>query len=210
MGSRQVMSLAASPTMVEPIHGAEGDSSSRGPRTRRPQPSPAVAMMTIMLRRSLLFAHAAWLVALGLAFWVDGPLGVANAAVGGGAVVFFYAAGQGIQMLAGEMDPQSGMGLTVVSFVTRAGLLGLLLLGLGASESLQAVFRPVSFFSGLVIVLVGWLAGMFVAWSRMRVPVYDADWDPRPLVRSRGMRPGSGGRHGGSRDQRDNAGRSGP
>ena len=167
------MSLAASPSMVDSVDGG---------------PSPAVAMMTTMLRRSLVFAHAAWIIALGLCFWIDGPLGVANAAIGGGAVIFFYAAGQGIEMLAGELDPHSGMGLTVASFVTRAALLGLLWVGLDASESVQAAFRPVSFFTGLMLVLVGWLTGMFVAWSRMRVPVYDADWDPRPYVRSKGMR----------------------
>ncbi|MGD8213556.1 hypothetical protein [Aestuariimicrobium sp. Y1814] len=150
--------------------------------------SPAVAMMTRMLKSSLAYAHAMWLVAVGICFWIDGQAGMANAAVGGGAVVFFYAAGQGIQMLAGELDPHSGMGLTVASFVTRAALLGLLWVGLSASEAAQAAFRPVSFFLSLLLVLAGWLLGMFLAWSRMRVPVYDADWDPRPLVRSAGMR----------------------
>lgn len=177
------MSLAATPMMAEPIDGPSAGG----------VPSPAVAMMSTMLKRSLLFAHAFWLVAAGVCYWIDGPTGVANAAVGGGAVVFFYAAGQGIQMLAGELDPRTGMGLTVASFITRAALMGLLWVGLTSSESAQQIFRPVSFFLSLVLVLTGWLLGMFVAWSRMRVPVYDADWDPRPLVRSAGMR--AAGRH---------------
>ena len=181
------MSLAATPMMAEPIDGPAASSDADCPRAGRAA-SPAVAMMSAMLKRSLLFAHAFWLVAAGICYWIDGPVGVANAAVGGGAVVFFYAAGQGIQMLAGELDPHSGMGLTVASFVTRAALMGLLWIGLSSSASAQEIFRPVSFFLSLVLVLAGWLTGMFVAWSQMRVPVYDADWDPRPLVRSAGMR----------------------
>lgn len=193
------MSLAATPMMAEALDGPVGsndtdagnrdiDRSERGSPSGRRQPSPAVAMMSAMLKRSLLFAHAFWLIAAGISFWIDGPTGVVNAAVGGGAVIFFYAAGQGIQMLAGELDPQAGMGVTVASFVTRAALLGLLWVGLASSASAQAAFRPVSFFVALLLVLLGWLLGMFQAWSRLRVPVYDADWDPRPLVRSQGMR----------------------
>lgn len=188
------MSLVATSTMAEPVDGSG----------RRPV-SPAVAMMTRMLKSSLAFAHAMWLVAVGICFWIDGPLGMANAAVGGGSVVFFYAAGQGIQMLAGELDPHSGMGLTVASFVTRAALLGLLWVGLSSSTSAQAAFRPVSFFLSLLLVLAGWLLGMFLAWSQLRVPVYDADWDPRPLVRSAGMRKAQRARRQSNVDQRGEA-----
>ena len=180
------MSLSATPMMAEAVDGPAASSDPQS-STRR-QPSPAVAMMSVMLKRSLVFGHAFWLVAAGICFWIDGTIGVANAALGGAAVIFFYAAGQGIQMLAGELDPRSGMGLTVASFLTRAALLGLAWVGLTSSQAAQQAFRPVSFFLSLVLVLAGWLLGMFLAWSRMRVPVYDADWDPRPLTRSAGMR----------------------
>lgn len=198
------MSLAATPMMAESIDGPAVSSDAETPPTTR-APSPAVAMMSKMLKRSLVFAHAFWLIAVSICFWIDGPVGIANAAVGGAAVVFFYAAGQGIQMLAGELDPQAGMGLTVASFVTRAALMGLLWIGLSSSESAQEIFRPVSFFLSLMLVLVGWLTGMFVAWSQMRVPVYDADWDPRPLVRSAGMRSARREQRRGKHDHRDEA-----
>ena len=162
------MTIAPTVAMVEPAPGA------------RRAASPAVALMTSMLRRSLVFAHAGLLVALGIGFWMAGPLGALNAAFGGAVVVFFYAAGQGIQMLAGELDPQSGMGLTVVSYVTRVTLLGLLWVGINASPALAEAFRPAVFLTAVLVVLAAWLAGMFVAWSQARVPVYDQDFDPRP------------------------------
>lgn len=153
-------------------------------------------MMLRMLRTALALAHAAWLVAFGLGYLLSGPVGLANAAVGGGIVVFFYAAGQGVQLLASELDPQTGMGLVVASFLTRATLLGLLLVGVTTYPSVAAVFRPVPFFAAVLLVLAGWLGGMFFAWSHMRVPVYDAHWDPRPLRRARRGRGTPAGRRG--------------
>ncbi|MGD7731771.1 hypothetical protein ACQCX5_02270 [Propionibacteriaceae bacterium G57] len=181
------MSTTASPMMAEPIDAASN------PAGRAP--SPAVAMMTTMLRKSLGFAHAAWLVALGIAFWAQGLHGVVSAAVGGGVVIFFYAAGQGLQMLAGELGASRGLVLTIVSFIARAALLGALWFGIASSPSLATGFRPLSFVIGLGLVLFGWLGGMFWAWAHLRIPVYDADWDARPLVRSRSMRARRGPRH---------------
>lgn len=170
------MTIVPVPAMVEPM-----------------APRPAVAMMMRMLRSSLALGHVAWFLAMFIGHLLSGPTGLANAAVGGAVVVFFYAAGQGIQMLASEMDPQSAMGLTVTSFVTRAALLGLLLVGANKYPAVEQVFRPVAFFTGVVLVLSGWLVGMFLAWSRTRIPVYDQHWDPRPLVRRRRSRRDHGG-----------------
>lgn len=164
------MMLATVPAMAETTSG--------------PAARPAVAMMMRMIRASLLVAHACWVIAFALSWWLSGVVGVVNAAVGGGLVIAFYAAGQGIQMLASEMEAQAAMGLTVTSFMTRAALLGLLLLAANRHPAIEDIFRPVEFFTAVMLVLAGWLGGMFLAWRNTRVPVYDQHWDPRPRPRA--------------------------
>lgn len=144
---------------------------------------PAAAMMRRMLASSIALAHAAWLVAIFLGYILQGPAGAGNAAVGGAIVVFFYAAGQGIQLLASVLDPRQGMALTVSSFLTRASLLGLLLVVAGHYPRLEALLRPASLLLGVALVLGAWLFGMFWSWQHTRVPAYDQHWDPRPLRR---------------------------
>lgn len=164
------MMLATAPAMAE--------------TTSRPPARPAVVMMMRMMKASLLLAHACWAIAFGLAWWMSGAVGVVNAAVGGGLVIAFYAAGQGVQMLASELEAQAAMGLTVTSFMTRAALLGLLLLAANRHPAIEDIFRPVEFFTAVMLVLAGWLGGMFLAWRNTRVPVYDQHWDPRPRPRA--------------------------
>lgn len=166
------MTLTASPATAEPMSRVAG--------TARPTP-PVVALLRRMLTASVLAGHAAWVLAIVLGLVLSGRLGALNAAVGGAVVVFFYAAGQGLQLLASVLDPRQGMALTVTSFVTRAGLLGLLLLGVQNAPRLEDLFRPLAFCVGVALVLVGWLGGMFWSWSHTRVPSYDQHWDPRPL-----------------------------
>lgn len=126
-----------------------------------------------MLKGSLLLAHAALVACLGAALVIAGGAGLANAAVGGALVIFFFAAGQGVQLLASELDPRTGMGVTLTSYAVRVVLLGLLLAAAMRSERVAELFHPTIFFASVVVVLVGWLTGMFVAYSRLRIPLVE-------------------------------------
>ncbi|CAI9410410.1 hypothetical protein [Aestuariimicrobium sp. T2.26MG-19.2B] len=137
--------------------------------------SVSARLLSSMMRGSLLFAHAALLIALGVGWLTSGAAGLANAASGGAMVVLFFAAGQGVQVLAGELDPRAGLGLTLLSYLVRAALLAAALLAVQNSQQVADAFRPVPFCWGVGLVLAGWLSGMFWAHARLRIPVYDTD-----------------------------------
>ncbi|MGJ6979380.1 hypothetical protein ACSDQ9_02445 [Aestuariimicrobium soli] len=136
--------------------------------------SVSARLLSSMMRSSLLFAQAALLVALGVGWFTAGAVGLGNAAAGGALVLLFFAAGQGVQLLAGELDPRQGLGLTLMSYLVRAALLGGALLAVQRSQRLAEAFRPVPFCWGVGLVLVAWLAGMFWAHAHLRIPVYDS------------------------------------
>ncbi|MFC6359867.1 hypothetical protein [Luteococcus peritonei] len=150
-------------------HGARGTGSQ--------QASQGVELCLGMLRTAVVGAHLGLLLAVGGAFLLTGPTAAANAALAAALVIVFFASGQGVQMVAGEMADGLAMGLVMVSFLARVAILGLLLaLAMRHQDSLEAVFHRGAFMAGAVLALVGWLAGILVANARQRVYVYDADW----------------------------------
>lgn len=128
-----------------------------------------------MLRTSLLVAQVALVIAMGVGWFTHGILGLANAAAGGALVLLFFGAGQGVHLLASEVEARTGMGLTLMSFVVRAMLLGGALLAVQRSPRLTEAFSPAPFCWGVGLVLTAWLAGMFWAYAYLRIPVYDVD-----------------------------------
>ncbi|WP_203566343.1 hypothetical protein [Aestuariimicrobium ganziense] len=143
-------------------------------------PSVSRRLLSAMVKGSFAFAHVAWLVAVGIGFWWAQGLGAANAAVGGALVLFFFGAGQGVQLLAGEMDPRTGVGLAMLSYLARVAVLGGLLWLAMNDARLDALFLRGPFFVSVMVVLLGWLAGMFWVHSRLRIPIYDSQWDEGP------------------------------
>ena len=128
-----------------------------------------------MLRTSLLAAQGALVIAMVVGWFTHGLLGLANAAAGGALVLLFFGAGQGVHLLASEVEARAGFGLTLMSFLVRAALLGGALLAVQRSPRLAEAFSPVPFCWGVGLVLTAWLAGMFWAHAHLRIPVYDAD-----------------------------------
>lgn len=140
----------------------------------RPGASTSQRILTYLLRSSLIASQLALVLAAALGLLIAGPLGALNAAVGSAVVIVFFASGQGIQLIAGELGGSNGLLLTLTSYLVRVGLLGLGLWLVGHSDSLSAVLRPDALVLGLVLTLVAWLAGMFVGHARVRKPVYDS------------------------------------
>lgn len=136
--------------------------------------STAARAIIAMLKGSMVVAHAALLACIGIGIVVAGPVGGANAAIGGALVIFFYAAGQGVQLLASDLEDRTAMGVLLTSYAVRVVLMGLLLAAAMRWDRLDELFRPAIFFGSVVAVLVAWLAGMFVTHSRLRIPAVEA------------------------------------
>lgn len=136
-------------------------------------------LLTVMLKASMLWGHAALLAVTGIGWWWAGAWGAGNAAVGGALVVFFFAAGQGVQLLAGELEPRLGLAVTLTSYLARVVVLGGLLLVATRSSAIEQGFRPGPFVLGVFTVLTAWIGGMFWAHAHSRVPVFDHLDEPR-------------------------------
>ena len=150
-------------------HGARGPQGSRE--------SQGVALCLAMLRAAAVGAHLGLLVAVALAALLAGPTAAVNALLAALLVIAFFASGQAVQMVAGEMADGVAMGLVMVSFLARAALLGLALaFAMQHQDRLDEVFHRGGFMAGALLALTGWLAGILVANARSRVYAYDSDW----------------------------------
>lgn len=103
-------------------------------------------------------------------------MGSASTLIGMAMVVFFFSAGQAVELLAVEKASPLALLVTLISYVSRVVLLWLglqLVLDL-ASDRLSTTWIAI----GLVSGTVGWLVGMLVITARQRTPVFDADYQP--------------------------------
>jgi len=131
-----------------------------------------------MLRGALLGSHLAMVATAIACGALGGTVAAANALVASALVVAFFASGQAVQMLAGELANSSAMALVMLSYLARVTLLGLALaFAMTHQDRLEQVFDRGAFMAGATSALMGWLAGIFVANARQHVFVYDRDFD---------------------------------
>ncbi|MEL4357881.1 MULTISPECIES: hypothetical protein [unclassified Luteococcus] len=149
------------------------------PTTRkRVEPSQGATLCLGMLRTALLGAHlVAGLVIIGAAI-ISGGTAAANAAVAAALVVVFFASGQAVQLLAGELANGTAMVLVMTSYLARVALLGLLLaFAMARQAELERYFIRGAFLAGAIAALLGWLGGIFLRNATQRVFLYDRDFD---------------------------------
>ncbi len=107
-----------------------------------------------------------------------GRPGVLSAAGAAGLVIIYFGAGQLVERFALRMADATGMTITLLGYVVRVGLLGLLL---WASMSIPAIRETMVadwVATGAIAGVLGWLTGLLFAHSRSRVPVYDQPYEP--------------------------------
>lgn len=148
------------------------------PTRKRVEPSQGAALCLGMLRGALLGAHLLAGLAIAGAAILQGGVAAANAAVAAALVVAFFASGQAVQMVAGELANGTAMVLVLTSYLVRVGLLGLaLVFAMAHQAELERYFVRGAFMAGAIAALLGWLAGIFLVNARQHVFVYDQDFD---------------------------------
>lgn len=101
-----------------------------------------------------------------------GPGGAATAAVAAGVVLAFFALGQSLQLAVADASPQLALFVALASYALRVVLLGLLLAwALGRPELGQ---HPAALLAGALAAALGWIAGEAIAFTRLRIPVFDS------------------------------------
>jgi hypothetical protein len=121
-----------------------------------------------------LVAAVVSLVAFGL---LDGRRGVISAALGAGLTLFFYLVGQMVMVLFADAGARTLLVASLASYTGRVTALGLVLLSYNRHRDAWPALLPIAIFVTTIAVVVGWLAVEVFVFSRLRIGVYDTDYN---------------------------------
>jgi hypothetical protein len=131
-----------------------------------------------LLKAGLVGCHVAGLTAIGLMMALRDMPGLVSALLGVAAVVLFFAVGHGVQVVVVDRDPRQVLWASVASYVVRVSLLGAALAGYTAFQSRLSGLDTIALFVGVCAGVFGWVTAEILAFSRMRIPVYDTPYVP--------------------------------
>lgn len=115
-----------------------------------------------------------------LCWFLAGPGGLAAAATASGVVLGFFALGQSLQLAVADAPPRVALFVALASYALRVVLLGVLL------SSALAGSRPDGVAAGALLgatlaATAGWITGEVIAFTRLRIPVFDSTQSSPPL-----------------------------
>lgn len=140
--------------------------------------SQGVRLCLGMLRGAFVAAQVGLVLSALGCHLLDGSVAAVNSLLASVLVVLFFASGQAVQMVAGEMADSTAMVLLMASYLLRVVLLGLgLVLAMNHQDQLEGWFNRPAFMAGALCALAGWLGGIFATSSRQHVYAYDRDHD---------------------------------
>ena len=121
---------------------------------------------------------AAGVVAL-LGHWLlAGPQALPTVAVALGVTLLFFVLGQSVQVLLADADPLQVTIAALGSYVIRVFGLGVVLMVVLSHPDRAAWLLPIPLVVTTIAVVIGWLAGEFTAYSKLRIPVFDSTDTP--------------------------------
>lgn len=135
--------------------------------------SPNQARALALLKAGAIGGHLGALVAAVAFYWLRGPASGVWALIAAAVTLAFYIIGQAVQVRVADADPRRVLAASLISYGVRVGALaGLLALAMTQGERLVGL-DPAAVVVGTISVVVTWLAAEIVAFSRMRIPVYE-------------------------------------
>lgn len=109
-----------------------------------------------------------------------GPAGAATAAVAAGVVLVFFALGQSLQLAVADASPRIALFVALASYALRVVLLGVLLSSALGRPGLLP--HPAALLGATLTAALGWITGEVIAFTRLRIPVFDST-EPAPPPR---------------------------
>jgi len=131
-----------------------------------------------MMVGGLVVAHVVGIILCAIAWLTGGRDALVTALLGFAIVLVFYAIGQAIEVVACEMEPFAGLGLTMASYGVRVVGIGIGLWALLKRPSVESHIVPEWLGGSVTGVVIAWVAGVVIVASRQRVPIYDRDDEP--------------------------------
>lgn len=148
-------------------------------------PSPNRTRAGRLLAGGLLGGGLAALPAIA-GFWIaSGPAAGWTAVAAAAGVLAFFAVGQGLQVAVADASAQLVLVVALGSYLVRVGAFGVLMMaGLGGAAGVRA-FDPTALVVTTIAVVVGWITGEVVAYTRLRIPVFDSTENRPPTPTAR-------------------------
>lgn len=144
-------------------------------------PSPVGPSIHTIRARKLLLGGlagggAAAVVSMALFTVIDGPRGLASAALASALVLFFYGAGQLVMVAFADAGARTLLAVSMASYTARVVILGLVLLLYDRHTEAFPALWPMAVFVTTIAVVVGWIGVEIWVFSRLRIGVYDTEY----------------------------------
>lgn len=110
---------------------------------------------------------------LALCWLLAGLGGLATAAGAAGVVLAFFALGQALQLAVADASPRIALLVALTSYTLRVVLLGVLL-SAALNNPAPAELHPGALLGAALAATLGWLTGEVIAFTRLRIPVFDS------------------------------------
>jgi hypothetical protein len=141
-------------------------------------PSPNRVRATRLFVGGLVGWHGGLVLSAVAGIILSGGVGLLSGLIGAALAVAYYAIGQGVQMQYADASPQTLRAASIASYVVRVSLLGGLLWASIVWPTITSALDARGLFAGIVLGVLGWLAGLVVAFRKLRIPTFD---EPDPV-----------------------------
>lgn len=108
---------------------------------------------------------------------LSGLPGLLSAVIGGGMVLAFYTVGQYVMVRTADAGARTLMIVSMTSYFARFCVIGLFLLLIARRGDGWSAVIPQSVMATAVAAVVGWLAVEIFVFSRLRINVYDREYE---------------------------------
>ncbi len=126
-----------------------------------------------LLRGGLIGLVAAAVPAAAICWLVAARAGLLTAMAAAGVVLAFFALGQALQLAVADASPRVALFVALTSYLLRIVLLGFLL-SAGLSGPAPNGLHAGCLLGSTLAATIGWIAGEVIAFTRLRIPVFDS------------------------------------
>jgi MFS family permease len=109
---------------------------------------------------------------------IEGTRGLGSAAFGAALVLFFYAVGQLVMVRLADAGARTLLMGSMASYVGRVVILGLILLIFSQNAHSWTWLDTKALFVAAIAVVAGWIVIEMVVFSRLRIAIYDTEYEP--------------------------------
>ena len=149
-------------------------------RQRSDGPSVHMQRARKLLYGGLIGGSTTTIICLVLFTVLYGTPGLISAALAAAMVLFFYLVGQFVMVMFADAGARTLLVVSMTSYTGRVVVLGLVLLLYARYAERWPTLAPMAIFFTTIAVVVGWLAVEIYVFNRLRISIYDTEYQPPP------------------------------